>query len=139
MVVASVPVTPAPALGVVPAGTVSGGHAWAHAPVQLVPAASVYRGIPALFSSTVPLLVEAVFTVAVALAAVVPVVAAPEFPAAVVAAPEFPAGVLDALGVEDPHAARTRAAAARAATTVPGRTRPLKCVVAKPPRRRSVV
>ena len=33
---ATVPVTPVPAVGVVPAGTVSAGHTVAHEPVQLL-------------------------------------------------------------------------------------------------------
>jgi hypothetical protein len=89
--------------------------------VQLVPAAKVYKGSPALFSRMVPLLVEAAFTVALAEAApvvaVVPEVAAPELP--VLAAVD----VVALLGLEDPQAARTRATAAKAATAVPGRAR----------------
>jgi hypothetical protein len=87
--------------------------------VQLVPAAKVYRGIPALFSRMVPLLVEADFTVALA---------APELVEAdVPVLPVFDAGaVVPALvGEEDPQAARTTATAARAATTVPGCARPV--------------
>jgi hypothetical protein len=67
--VPSVPVTPDPAVGVVPDATVSAGHAWAHAPVQaLCPPWSppkVYSAMPVLLTSTVPK-VEfwAVFTVA---------------------------------------------------------------------------
>jgi len=130
MDVPSVPVTPEPALGVVPAGTVRAGHAVAQAPVQLVPAAKVYRGIPALFSRIVPLLVEADFTVA--LAAVVAGEAVPEFPV-------VGGAVVALLGLEEPHAARARATTARAPTAVRGRARPFIRAPASVAPRRGVV
>jgi hypothetical protein len=132
MDVASVPVTPEPAVGVVPAGTVRAGHAVAHAPVQLVPAAKVYRAIPALFTRMVPALVLAVFTVE--LAEVVPgEAAAPELP--VFAAVD----VVALLVLEDPQAARTIAAAPSTASAVARRTRLLERPAASLPRRRSVI
>src|ERR1700676_2342015 len=90
-------------------------------------------GIPELFSRTVPLLVEAAFTVALAEPA--PVVAEVAEVAAEV--PVLPAVVVVAalLGLEDPQAARTRATPARAATAVPGRTTPEKRLGACRPRR----
>jgi hypothetical protein len=90
-------------------------------------------GIPELFSRTVPLLVDADFTVALAEPApVVAEVAAevPVLPAVVVVAP--------LLGLEDPQAARTRATPAKAATAVPGRTSPEKRLGAWRPRRADV-
>ena len=55
---ATVPVTPVPAVGVVPAGTVRAGHTEAHEPVQpLMPSwslGSVYRAKPAALVRTVP-------------------------------------------------------------------------------------
>src|SRR5579864_9127179 len=110
MAVPSVPDTPAGSVGVVPAGTVRAGHAARHVPVHLlvVPVPSgpkVYRAMPALLTRTVPKFeVCAVFTVAF----VAPVVAEEA------AAPEFPAVVdVEAFGVDDPQAARTKAATAR--------------------------
>jgi hypothetical protein len=55
---ATVPVTPAPAVGVVPAGTVTAGHTGTHGPVQeLIPFLSVgnaYRANPCALARTVP-------------------------------------------------------------------------------------
>src|SRR5580692_5838714 len=84
--------------------------------------------MPELFSSTVPALVLALFTVAVPPAAVLPVVE-----------PVFPAVVALLFGDDEPQAARAMAARARTPSAVRGRARPFMRAPASGAPRRGVV